>query len=179
MSVMKIGAAAAAGGLLGGVDVAAGAFADLLAESLENDKAKQEQASAVGTGDGIAGNIVLIGAVDAGTSADNSPSDSAAEEAKQMLHDMTAGGLDGFWKWHIKQLREKITDEVMQGMGITKDSLAAMPAEQRMAVEKAINDEVEKRLKEALAKELEKGKQAADATAGAAEAKKAGDIAFL
>ncbi len=76
----------------------------------------------------------------------NDSMDAGAKEALDALREMTTGGIEGYWKWMMKELREDVMDE----MGISEEELAAMPAEQRGAVEKAINDEVEKRIKEAM-----------------------------
>ncbi len=79
------------------------------------------------------------------TYADNNM-DAGAKDALEALREMTAGGIEGYWKWMMKELRE----DVMEEMGVSEEELAAMPVEQRGAVEKAINDEVEKRIKEAM-----------------------------
>jgi len=76
----------------------------------------------------------------------NDRMDAGAKEALDALREMTTGGIEGYWKWMMKELRE----DVMSDMGVSEEELAAMPVEQRAAVEKAIDDEVEKRLKEAM-----------------------------
>jgi acetyl-CoA acetyltransferase len=72
--------------------------------------------------------------------------DADAKDALDALREMTTGGIEGYWKWMMKELRE----DVMGEMGVSEEELAAMPVEQRKAVEQSINDEVEKRLKEAM-----------------------------
>lgn len=76
----------------------------------------------------------------------NDRMDAGAKDALDALREMTSGGIEGYWKWMMKELREDVMDE----MGVSEDELAAMPVEQRAAVEQAINDEVQKRLKEAM-----------------------------
>lgn len=76
----------------------------------------------------------------------NDSMDASAKEALDALREMTEGGIEGYWKWMMKELRE----DVMEEMGVSEEELAAMPVEQRAAVEQAINDEVQKRLKEAM-----------------------------
>lgn len=79
--------------------------------------------------------------------------DDGTKEALAMLRDMTSGGLEGAMRWAMKQLRE----DVMESMGISEAELAAMPADQKAAVEKAIAEEIQKRMAEAMGKEKDGG----------------------
>ena len=76
----------------------------------------------------------------------NDSMDATAKEALDALREMTSGGLEGFWKWMMKELRE----DVMEDMGVSEEALAAMDPAQRAAVEDAIEKEVQARLKEAM-----------------------------
>ena len=75
--------------------------------------------------------------------------DAGVQEALDLLREMTSGGLEGAMRWAMKELRE----DVMDGMNISEQELAALPADQKAAVEKAIADEVQKRLAEAMNKD--------------------------
>lgn len=81
----------------------------------------------------------LVGGAGAGAS--------AKDEALKLLGEMTEGGLEGYWKWMIKTMRERLRAEVMDGMGISEEQLNAMPADQRRDTEARITEEVERRLK--------------------------------
>lgn len=85
-----------------------------------------------------------VGSAAAGATSDSM--DPKTQEALNMLKDMTDGGMQGYWKWMMKQIRQKVMDE----MGVTEASLAAMKPDQRAAVEKQIEDEVKRRLAKAM-----------------------------
>lgn len=87
---------------------------------------------------------------------------SAKDEALKLLREMTEGGLAGYWKWMIKTMRERLRDEVMQGMGMTEEALAAMPADQRRDIEAKITEEVERRLKAWVEQQIKKQQDVAD-----------------
>lgn len=76
-----------------------------------------------------------------------------AQQAHDILKEITEGGLAGYWKWMMKNIRENVMEE----MGISEADLAAMSPTERAAVEKAIADEVEKRLVEAMKKQQDGG----------------------
>lgn len=87
---------------------------------------------------------------------------SVTEEASTLLREMTEGGLAGYWKWMIKTMRERLRNEVMQGMGMTEEALAAMPADQRRDIEAKITEEVERRLKAWVEQQIKKQQDVAD-----------------
>lgn len=64
--------------------------------------------------------------------------DAGTKEALDMLHDMTSGGMEGYFKYMVKQAREK----AMSDLGVTEDSLKAMDPSARAAMEKKIDDMV-------------------------------------
>lgn len=70
--------------------------------------------------------------------------DADTAAAWSQLKEMTSGGVEGYWKYMIKQLRE----QTMEAMGVTEESLAAMEPGQREAIEAKIAEKV----KEGLAK---------------------------
>lgn len=72
--------------------------------------------------------------------------DEETKAALESLREMTSGGIEGFWQWMMKELRK----DVMEEMGVSEASLAAMDPEQRAATENAIEEEVQKRLKQAM-----------------------------
>lgn len=80
----------------------------------------------------------------------------AAEDAKNTLASITKDGAKGYWQWKMKQLREQITQQVEGELNVTPEKLASMPLEDRLALEKKINDMVEQRLKIAIAEEMKR-----------------------
>jgi uncharacterized protein YdcH (DUF465 family) len=85
-------------------------------------------------------------------------------EAKQMLADITQDGAKGYWEWKIEEMRKQITEQVMGEMNLTPEKLAAMPPEDRLALEDKIARLVEDRLKLAVTEEMKKKKLAESAT---------------
>lgn len=87
---------------------------------------------------------------------------STTDEAWKLLQEMTEGGLAGYWKWMVKTMREKLREEVMGGMGISEEQLAAMPEAQRKDIEAKITEEVERRLKAWVEQQVRKQQDVAD-----------------
>lgn len=79
-----------------------------------------------------------------------------AQTAKDTLLEITKDGMRSMWEWQIKELKQRIASQVMEEKGITKESLAAMPPEQKEAIMQAIMDEVQKRLEVAMAEAAKK-----------------------
>lgn len=125
-----------------------GLFSTLLDQVTGGKDAGQGSAAGAVSGDGTSAAVrsVLIGqqAVVPMGMEDKGHISQAEKEAKEMLSDMTEGGLNGYWKWVMKQLREQVLEE----MGLSEDQVAAMDPASRDAVEKAIAEEVQKRLAE-------------------------------
>lgn len=63
-------------------------------------------------------------------------------EALSMLKEMTSGGVEGYFRFIVKNIREK----VMKDMGVSEEQLAAMPADERKAIEDKIAEEVKKQV---------------------------------
>lgn len=101
----------------------------------------------------------LVGAAGGGEAPD------ATDQAWELLKEMTGGGLQGYWKWMIKTMKERLRADVMGDMGVTDQSLAAMPEAQRNDIEQKINEEVERRLKAWMEKQLHKQQDTADTQA--------------
>lgn len=80
------------------------------------------------------------------------PMSAGTEEALGLLREMTSGGIEGYFKYLMKELREKVMDE----MGVSEAELAAMGPEQRKAVEDAINEAVKEKLAEVMGVDREK-----------------------
>ncbi|RYG61791.1 MAG: hypothetical protein EON60_02170 [Alphaproteobacteria bacterium] len=78
------------------------------------------------------------------------------EEGLSLLREMTSGGIEGYFKYMIKELREK----VMEDMGVSEADLAAMDPAQRDVVEKAIEDAVKEKVAEAMGIDKDKVEQA-------------------
>ncbi|PZP39950.1 MAG: hypothetical protein DI585_02400 [Pseudomonas fluorescens] len=71
------------------------------------------------------------------------------QEALDALHEMTKDGLEGAMRWAMKEIRE----DVMESMGVSEDELAAMDPAARDAMEQKIDEEVQKRMAEAMGKD--------------------------
>lgn len=123
--------------------LAVGLLGGALGTALDSVFGEKKQAAG---GEGFAISMLEASAKEETGATYNDSMDAGAKEALDALREMTTGGIEGYWKWMMKELREDVMDE----MGVSEEELAAMPAEQRSAVEKAINDEVELRLKEAM-----------------------------
>ena len=95
----------------------------------------------------------LLGGVKEKTEADKlgiNTSDSVSagtQDGLSLLREMTDGGIAGYWKFMMKQMREK----AMESMGVTEESLAAMDPAER----KVIEDKIAEKVKEAMAKLME------------------------
>lgn len=142
-------AGVAGGGVAGGV---ASLFADFLGEAGQGGQVSSAPDGTVARGDGVSVAVrdVLVGqqaAVVPMGMETKSYTTQAEKDARDMLKEMTEGGLDGYWKWMTKKLRE----DVLSDMGLSEDALAAMDPATRASVEKAIEDEIQKRLAEAMA----------------------------
>jgi hypothetical protein len=121
--------------MIGSLGVAMSVFGSLLG----TDKAKTTQSG------GAAGFDItqLVGGKSDVTDDGVNTSDSVStgtQDALSMLKDMTDGGMTGYFKWMVKQIREK----TMESMGVTEESLAAMPEGQRTAMEQKIEEAVKK-----------------------------------
>lgn len=81
---------------------------------------------------------------------------SETDEAKAALAEVTGGGIQGYWAWKMKKLREDITGQVMSEMNMTPEKLAALPPEERLAMLKKIEDMVAERMKLAMQEEMKK-----------------------
>lgn len=114
------------------------------------------------------------GVTEDGVNSSDSVSTGSAD-ALSLLKEMTNGGLAGYFKWMVKQIREK----VMEDMGISEDALAAMPADQKTALMEKIEEEVKKQVAKIMGVDPESaGKMMATADKGLSvtdqmEAKKA------
>lgn len=97
-----------------------------------------------------------------GTAAQNRPGrdDFASylgeEDPAALLHEITKDGVEGMLKWKIEEMKKKIAAEVMASKNITKESLAAMSAEERAATQDMIMREVQEKLKEAMNEQMKR-----------------------
>lgn len=91
-------------------------------------------------------NLALNDGDDSAASDPTANMDAGTKDAYDTLNDMTSGGVGGYFAWMMKQTREKVMDE----MGVSDASLAAMDPAVRAAVEKKIDEEVKERLKKAM-----------------------------
>ncbi|MEA1677780.1 hypothetical protein [Nitrospirillum sp. BR 11163] len=70
------------------------------------------------------------------------------DDPQTMLKDMTSGGLQGYWSYQIKQMKQKIAEDTLQSKGLTQDDVAKMPADQRADLERQIMREVEQKVRQ-------------------------------
>ncbi|MBB6253499.1 hypothetical protein [Nitrospirillum iridis] len=70
------------------------------------------------------------------------------DDPQTMLKDMTTGGLQGYWSYQIKQMKQKIAEDTLQSKGLTTGDVANMPADQRADLERAIMREVEQKVRQ-------------------------------
>lgn len=81
------------------------------------------------------------------------------QSPEEILHEIVKDGVQGYAKWQMKKLEEKVREQVMSEMGITKDALGSMNANERAETEKKIMDEVARRLKEMIEKKMHEDAQ--------------------
>ena len=77
--------------------------------------------------------------------------DSADDQAKDMLSEITQGGAAGYWAWQVKQMRQEAASEVMGSMDLTPAKIAAMDTKERVATEEKIEQLVEQKVKQEIA----------------------------
>jgi hypothetical protein len=85
------------------------------------------------------------------------------ETPQEILKKITENGIEGMMKWKIDKLKEEIAGKIMASKNLTQEQIAAMPAEQRIAIEQQIIREVAEKVKEAIneqAKRENEGKNA-------------------
>ncbi len=81
------------------------------------------------------------------------------DDPAAILKKITSRGISGYWEWQMEELKKKVAEKVMQEMGVTPESLAAMSPEARMSIEEKIMKEVERRIEEAMRNGMEKKQQ--------------------
>lgn len=74
----------------------------------------------------------------------------------EVLAKITKNGVQSLLEHKIDMMKKKITEQVMASKGITTDDLAAMEPEEQLAVLKAIMDEVQQMLKQAINEQMKK-----------------------
>ncbi len=78
------------------------------------------------------------------------------KDSYDTLKEITSKGAEGYWSWQLKNLKKKIAEQIMGEMGVTKESLAKMPSEERIRQEKLVMDELKKRIEEIVRNEIKK-----------------------
>ncbi len=92
------------------------------------------------------------------------------DDPKKILAEIMKDGMSGYWAWQIKEMKKKAAEKVMQGMGVTAESIAAMPPDQRADIERKIMQEVERMVREHVENEARKKQGLAFEAAPAATA---------
>jgi hypothetical protein len=67
-------------------------------------------------------------------------------DPEKILAAITNDGMGAYWKWQIKEMEKKITQEVMSEHKVTAQDIAKMPSAQRIELEAKIIKEVKHRL---------------------------------
>lgn len=70
------------------------------------------------------------------------------DDPQTLLKDMTSGGVQGYWAYQIKQMKQKIAEETVRSTGLNAQDIAAMPADQRADLERQIMREVEQKVRQ-------------------------------
>ena len=78
------------------------------------------------------------------------------QQTKDDFAAITNGGVQGYMKWKIEELRKQIAARVMNEMHLTPEALAKMSDKDRLAAESAVTREVEKELKMAMNEEMKR-----------------------
>ncbi len=80
----------------------------------------------------------------------------ASNDPKEMLHTITKDGMASMWAWQLEQIKKKAAEKVMQGMGVTRESIEALPEDERIDIMKRIMEEVERMVQQAMEEEMRK-----------------------
>jgi hypothetical protein len=88
-----------------------------------------------------------------------SSDDDSADQAKQMLADITQGGATGYWAWQVQQMKQQAATQVMGSMDLTPAKIAAMDTSDRVAVEQKIEQLVEQKVKQEIAADSQQKQQ--------------------
>lgn len=75
---------------------------------------------------------------------------------EEVLSKITKNGVQSLLEHKIEMMKKKITEQVMASKGITADDLAAMPPEEQLAVLKAIMEQVQEMLRQAINEQMKK-----------------------
>ena len=72
--------------------------------------------------------------------------DAGREERQRLLEEIREKGFRTYVDDLEKEKMEELRRKILASMGLTEEDLAKMPADQRAAIEKAISEEIQKRL---------------------------------
>lgn len=78
----------------------------------------------------------------------------AEDDPRTMLADLTRDGVEGMLKWKVRELEKQIAAKALANRGITKEEIAALPADERIALQQQIMREVAEKLKEAMDEQM-------------------------
>lgn len=81
---------------------------------------------------------------------------SLIDDPKDTLADITSGGIKGYMSWKIEQMKKKMAADVMAGMNLTPEKIAAMSDKDRTDVENKIIQAVESQLKLQVAEDMKR-----------------------
>lgn len=70
------------------------------------------------------------------------------DDPQSILKDMTSGGMQGYWSYQIKQMKQKVAEDTLQSKGLTEADVANMPPDQRADLERTIMREVEQKVRQ-------------------------------
>lgn len=78
------------------------------------------------------------------------------ERPEQVLSKITSNGVQSLLEHKIEQMKKKITEQVMASKGVTQSDLEAMEPAEQLAVLKAIMEQVQQMLKQAINEQMKK-----------------------
>lgn len=75
---------------------------------------------------------------------------------EEVISKITKNGVQSLLEHKIEMMKKKITEQVMAAKGVTQSDLEAMKPEEQLAVLKAIMEEVQQMLKQAINEQMKK-----------------------
>lgn len=80
-------------------------------------------------------------------------------DPREIIGEIAAGGMQGYWSWQIKNLTSKLMQQVMGEMGVTEEGMAQMGDADRAKLEEEIMKKVKALMKEVVEKSMQEENQ--------------------
>lgn len=97
--------------------------------------------------------------------------DDSDQSPEGVIKEITRDGYNGYMAWQIKQMKAKVTQDVMGSMNLTPEQVAAMSPGERAAIENQIMQEVQRRMREKLGHPGDKDEAGGDQDTAGTDAK--------